>query len=293
MTAARMWALTAMITLCLLASLVFAGVRLGWHLDGHTSILPMAVDPQPVAAQDLAQHDIIAILALAPFGQAISTQAPQKNTSAVRLDVALRGVLLDTDPTQSRAFLLSAGSTKTFGLGDMVQLAELVAINADTVTLRSKDGLHIIGFNGLQDGQETETSTPVEPAPDTTDPFARLAAAIVPANGSIDLRDAPTPETTDEYINLWRDRITDNPQSAMDAVGVEVVENGYRIKPNPNIGVTLAGLKPGDVITSLNGQTVGDLTSDRRLYDEVAAAGIARLEVFRDGKPMLLTFPLR
>jgi len=71
------------------------------------------------------------------------------------------------------------------------------------------------------------------------------------------------------------------------------VENGYRVKEDPNIGVTLAGLKPGDVITSLNGQTVGDLARDKELYDEVAASGIARLEVFRNGKAILLTFPLR
>ena len=79
----------------------------------------------------------------------------------------------------------------------------------------------------------------------------------------------------------------------MDSVGVELVENGYRVKADPNIGVTLAGLKPGDVITRLNGEAVGDLNSDKQLYDDVAASGIARLEVVRNGRALLLTFPLR
>jgi general secretion pathway protein C len=79
----------------------------------------------------------------------------------------------------------------------------------------------------------------------------------------------------------------------MNRVGIELVENGYRVRTDPNIGVTLAGLRPGDVITSLNGQSIGDMEQDRILYDDVAAAGIARLEVVRDGQTMLLTFPLR
>jgi general secretion pathway protein C len=174
-----------------------------------------------------------------------------------------------------------------------VQSAELVAINADTITLKTAETLLVVGFDGLEDGNKQKTETADKPTEDASDPFARLAAAIVPGQGSIDLREAPPPETTDEYINLWRDRITQNPQAAMDTVGVELVENGYRIKADPNIGVTLAGLRPGDVVTRLNGQAVGDLDQDRALYDTVAASGIARLEVVRDGQALLLTFPLR
>lgn len=293
MTAARLWALTTLITVVLLATLAFAVVRLSWHRGGHTSILPIEVDQQPATEQSIAQHDTIAIVALAPFGTPISELAPQQRANTTKIDVLLRGVLLDPDPIQSRAFLLTDGSTRAYGLGDDVQSTELVAINADTVTLRSDAGLHIVGFKGLIDGEQTETPKQAKPMKDVNDPFARLAAALVPGNGSIDLRPAPPAETTDEYIDLWRDRITQNPQAAMDTIGVEVVENGYRIKPDPNIGVTLAGLRPGDVVTKLNGQTVGDLAGDRQLYDQVAASGIARLEVFRDGKAILLTFPLR
>jgi Trypsin-like serine proteases, typically periplasmic, contain C-terminal PDZ domain len=147
----------------------------------------------------------------------------------------------------------------------------------------------------VQTGPAAVQSTPAAPSgtEQRDDPFARLASAIVPGQGSIDLRDPPPPETTQDYIAAWRDRITRNPKAAMDRVGVELVENGYRIKPDPNIGVTLAGLRPGDVITRLNDQSVGDLARDRIVCDDVAAAGIARVEVMRDGQTMLLTFPLR
>lgn len=295
MTARHLWLVSFFVALALLASLVFAATRLGWHLSGHTDVLPMEVSAPPVDQSIEAPRDINAILALAPFGQAVAVaQTVAPANARRRLDLALRGVLVDPDPEQSRAFVLAAGSTSVFRIGEMVQSAELVAINADTITLKDGGALLIVGFDGVVTGDSAAPSQTAEPeVGDPNDPFARLAAALVPGHGSIDLREAPPPETTEEYINLWRGRITQNPQAAMDSVGVELVDNGYRIKADPNIGVTLAGLRPGDVVTRLNGQAVGDLDSDRLLYDDVAASGIARLEVVRDGQALLLTFPLR
>ncbi len=293
MTAGRLWAVTALVMVGLIASLVFAGLRLGWHAAGHTAIMPLEVMAPPPAPQQSPPREIDAILAFAPFGQRPQTDAPRTNAVPQSVNVTLRGVLVDPDPALSRAFIAASGETAAYRIGEPVQSAELVAINADTVTLQTTTGLVIVGFGGIENGAPAATDAPETPVDDPTDPFARLAAAIVPGQGSIDLREAPPPETTDEYINLWRDRITQNPQAAMETVGLELVENGYRIKEDPNIGVTLAGLRPGDVVTRLNGQQVGDLDSDRVLYDDVAAAGIARLEVVRDGQALLLTFPLR
>jgi general secretion pathway protein C len=239
--------------------------------------------------------DIDRIATLAPFGERVAAATePSPATAGAPLDIALRGVLVDPDPAQSRAFLSVAGATAVFRLGETVSTAELVAINTDTVTLSRGGTLLIVGFDGIQGSQDNgPVAAQTPPADEGSDPFARLAAMIVPGNGSIDLRDMPAPETTGDYISLWRDRITQNPQAAMDSVGVELVENGYRIKADPDIGVTLAGLKAGDVITRLNGEAVGDLNSDKQLYDDVAASGIARLEVVRNGQALLLTFPLR
>jgi general secretion pathway protein C len=293
-TAGRLWALTALVVGLLIASLMFAFVRLGWHMGGHTSVLPLSTAVQPVVENAAPERDITAIIALAPFGQIAATQqVPQIRDAIAKIDLALRGVLVDPDPAQSRAYILAGGATSVFRIGDDVQSAELVAINADTITLMLGDQLQIVGFDGfLGRGTPLDQPKPSQQA-SLSDPFARLAAAIVPGRGSIDLRDGPPPETTDDYINLWRDKIAQNPKAAMDSVGVELVENGYRIKADPNIGVALAGLRPGDVVTRLNGQAVGDLDRDRQLYDDVAAAGIARLEVVRDGQALLLTFPLR
>lgn len=294
MIARWMWVFVGVVGIALLGSLGWSAAQLAWHRAGHTSVMPVAVSDQVAEPVQDAPQDLSTITALAPFGRVAEPSAPAETApSTASLNITLRGVLLDPDRSQSRAFIRADGKVDVYRIGDAVLSAELIEIETETVTLVLGEETLVVGFEGiLGEDQPSQPIAAVEQAP-STDPFARLAAAIVPGQGSIDLREAPPPETTADYIDLWRDRITRNPQEAMDRVGVELVENGYRVKPDPNIGVTLAGLRPGDVITELNGQSVGDLEQDRVLYDEVAAAGIARVEVVRDGQSLLLTFPLR
>ena len=54
-----------------------------------------------------------------------------------------------------------------------------------------------------------------------------------------------------------------------------------------------AGLAPGDVVEKVNGVQVGDAERDRRLFDEAVVSGRARVEVVRDGRRIILSFPLR
>ena len=295
MTSGRAWSLVGGACLVLLASLVWAMLQLAWHRARHTDVLPLPFSA-PAANNDLAaQINLDAITALSPFGTPASDGLQeQKGAGSELLNIALRGVLLDPDPTQSRAFVQVNSSIDVYRVGELVQGAAIVSVQIESITVRVGQELVTMGFNGVEGGSDMQSRKTAGVAKNTTNgPFARLAASIVPGHGSIDLQEGPPPETKDDYINLWRDRIGRNPQAAMDAVGVELVENGYRVKPRPNIGVTLAGLRPGDVVTSLNGQSIGDFKKDRELYDAVAAAGIARLEVVRDGKSLLMTFPLK
>lgn len=295
MIARLAWAGVAVAILAILASLGLATAQLVKHRAGVTTVTPFGLPDLPSRSSETTPTDLTAITDLAPFGRAVQTNAREEASSATQMpSVALRGVLLDPDLTQSRAFLHVGSAVGVYKIGDDVASGELIRIDRETVTLRSEGADFVVGFDGVI-GAEDDPPAPAAASSETggSDPFARLAAAIVAGQGSIDLRAAPPPETTEEYIDLWRERIVRNPQEAMDRVGVELVENGYRVKPDPNIGVTLAGLRPGDVITGLNGQSVGNLEQDRILYDEVAAAGIARVEVERDGQALLLTFPLR
>jgi len=43
----------------------------------------------------------------------------------------------------------------------------------------------------------------------------------------------------------------------------------------------------------VNGQSVGDVDKDRALYDVIAESGQARIEIERDGRTIMMSFPLQ
>lgn len=296
MTAKHLWVLTAVAFIGVLGSFAWQAQEMGWLRLARVSNLPPSI-LQPLGDARTAAPDLAAIRALAPFGRQVQPDrqiASPATTRPAQLDVTLRGVLAHDDRTRARAFLSDGSSTTAFRIGeDVKEGVVLVEVLASSVMLEI-DGARVeLGFEGLADPDPTATAADT-PAPEAeSDPFARLAAAVLPGRGSLDLREAPPPETVDGYIDMWRGRLQRDPAEVMDTIGVERTGRGYRIKPDPDIGVTLAGLQPGDIVTRLNGQEVGDIDKDRKLYDQVATAGVARLEVERSGQTLLMTFSLR
>ncbi|SLN12955.1 hypothetical protein ROJ8625_00378 [Roseivivax jejudonensis] len=280
------------------ATLVPPGARLAAHMAGHTSVVPERFDtpltedraPPPVGTEN--------ILAFAPFGAQAAPTAPKSPGATARtLDLVLHGVLVASDPARSRALIAVGGGVDRYRIGDdLAENAILAAIAADFVEVDIDGDSRRFGFDGALDGASGSGSTLTSPIPDAAppqSPLDRLRAAIVPGRGSLDLREAPPPETTKDYIDLWRERIIADPQAVLDTIGLVPGDEGYTIAEDPNIGVTMAGLKPGDRVTRVNGQDVGDPDRDRAFYDEIAASGQARLEVVRDGETLLMSFPLR
>ncbi|WP_323764744.1 type II secretion system protein N [Marinovum sp.] len=300
MTARQLWALTVLAFAATLASLAWQAEERGWLRLARVSTLPPDI-LRPLDTGRAAAPDLGAIHAFAPFGRPDRVVAqgdtPEK-PAPTKVNFVLRGVLAFDDAKVSRAFIYNGTTTDTYHLGDSIEEGVvLVDVRAASVILEIDGIEHELGFDGFirDDPAVAQADLPL-PGPDQAvpadSPLDRLAAALTVGRGSLDLRQAP-PETVDDYISKWRGRIQADPAEVMETIGLERTDRGYRIKPDPDIGVTLAGLQPGDIVTRLNGQEVGNIDRDRELYDQVAAAGVARLEVERSGETLLMTFSLR
>ncbi|MEE3160037.1 MAG: PDZ domain-containing protein, partial [Pseudomonadota bacterium] len=69
----------------------------------------------------------------------------------------------------------------------------------------------------------------------------------------------------------------------LESVGVG---EGYRVD---NSSILLkAGMKPGDVLLSINGQQLGDASSDQALLDQVMQEGRAQIEVQRGNSRFMI-----
>lgn len=258
---------------------------LPWRFMGQSG-LPA---PPPVAAAAPADGavSIEPILALAPFGRLPPPAEPAALVAETALGLTLHGVVIATDPTRSFAIVSSEEDpARSYLVGEVI---------ADKATLAEVNGDHVV----LEVGGRRETLSFPETrnagAPGGVDRGAAALRALVTGNdSSAGARTEPTANADPEaVISRYRERIQANPQTVLDGLGLEATTQGYRVGETASTGVRRAGLQPGDVVEKVNGQQVGNIESDRDLFDEVAASGRARIEVLRDGQRVVMSFPLR
>ena len=272
-----------------LGSVAVAGADVTWRLMGHDRVMPpVAVLRAPVEVQ-AAPTDLGPALMLAPFGAA-EVPVAEAETPEAPLNLILLGVIVRDDPNRSLALLRSDQSEGNYRIGEEVAPGvTLTAIAQDRVTL-SKDGADIVlYFAGA------EAAPDVEAVPTGAE---RLMALITSGQGGsiseqVDAAARAEPVTTQDYIDMWRKRIIANPAQVLDTIGLVPGEKGYTIAEKHDVGVNRAGLRAGDIVTSVNGQSVGNVDKDRALYDVIADSGLARIEVERDGRTIVMSFPLQ
>ena len=285
----RMADILLRMALCLiaLASVVFAALPVMRHAAGIVATenvsgaLPVGRPiPEPV--------DLSPLLATFPFGRAVQVDTGNATAGRETPNFVLRGIF-SAEGAASTALLGVDGETGLYRQSDEVTAAYVLSrVAADHVVLTGAGQTITLGFDAQNvlgaDGQVDK------PASTPADLVARLGSGlVVPARAE----KPKDPETTSEYIDYWRKRIRKNPKAVLDEIGLTPSDNGYVIAERHDVGVRLAGLKAGDLVRSVNGQSVGDPEDDRRFYDRVAASGQARIEVERNGRLLTFSFPLR
>lgn len=285
--------LRTLVLLVALGSLAAAAAPVAWHLGGWSAALPEQSAAPAAAAPEPAPVDVGPILDLAPFGAAEVAAVPAAPVGETTLDLVLRGVVLRDDPDASMAFIGHPEGTDAFRPGDDVAgRARLVEVASNRVILDVGGELQTLSFSDPDGAAPAGADASAASGPDRLRALVAAQAQVAGGGGDEPAAPAP-PRTTQDYIDLWRDRIRANPGEVLDAIGLIPTENGYRIAEEHDSGVGLAGLRAGDVVTSVNGQAVGDVERDRQLFDDVAASGQARLEVRRDGETIVMSFPLQ
>ena len=260
---------------------------------------------QPVATKPgdtRAGADLDSIVAANLFGvpgagpaAAATAAAASEALAETRLPLILHGVFVAETAAESTAILARKGrSEQLYHIGERVPgNATLDAVYLDHVLLRRGRSLERLTF---PKADET-IATPIPRAAGKPDARAlearnRGRPSLPPARGETA---EPSPQ---ELAERYREKLKDEPIKALGELGLTPLGGdgsaGYRLDRlarSPYLRQT--GLRPGDVILSVNGQPLGDVGRDRLELDNVLAQGSARLEVQRGERRFFITAALK
>jgi general secretion pathway protein C len=243
------------LTAAVIVSVAIALAGLTWRIAGHAGQGAITV-PSGVRPALAAAPDLAPALALAPFGKAARADMAQ----ATALQIELKGIVFAVPETMASAFVAQNGEApRAFRVGEAVAGATIEAIQRDRILLNNGGRIEFLAF---------------------PDPFAspeqRAQAASQAAAPQTVAPAGPPPPPAQQAAGLLQ-RFDATP-----------TEGGYAIGGNAP-----AGLRPGDVIQSLNGQPLGRGEADQAAFANAQASGAAQIQILRDGKPITLTVPLR
>lgn len=285
---------------CVVLAAALLGLQAGplvWTLSGHPPDAALTPAPAPLQAQPDTAGGITAFAAVHPFGIYTPPGQAAAELAETGLGLMLHGVVVAAPARRSRAFIENAGAVSAYAPGDTITAGvRLEAVHPRHVILEVGGVLETLSLPQLDTAgaAPSRRNAGVAGVLSQLSPSARATAAsraegAGPAGGAGDMPQGGAQAVMDTY----RRRIEANPQAVLDSLSLEATEAGYRVGPQPPEAVRRAGLQPGDVVTRVNGRSVGDVSSDRRLYDLVAAEGRARVEVRRGDRTLTLTFPLQ
>jgi general secretion pathway protein C len=250
----------ALLTGAVVISLAFALAGLTWRLAGHAGTGAITVPP---TARPVPVPDIAPALALAPFGRTAPGDAAQATTLALQL----RGLVYAQPQSLAAAFISANGETaKPYRVGDAVLSASIESIEPRRVLLRNGGRVEFLAF----------------PDPFATPGAAPTLVAGAPNPNAPPSQAAPSPPPPPVQANV------PSPADVMARFDARPVSGGYQVGDNAPVG-----LRPGDVLRSVNGGALTSPEAARDALTRAQQAGTAQVQITRDGKPVTLTVPIR
>jgi len=263
--------LPAAVDLLLVAIIAWLLAQLLWALLPAPAAAAWQPAPVTASAPNPAnQVDLNRIAGAHLFGQYLPPANPGldniKTAPDTQLPLTLLGILANNkNKAASRALISSGSDEKPYSISDAVTPGvTLTAIFPDRVVLSRNGKLETLR---LDKDQPNSNDEPIAVA-ETADPGASESLAQI------------------------RSQMLANPSKAQDFIRVQPApgaggngQMGYRIFPGRDHSVfTAAGLRPGDVVTSVNGVQLDDPAKSLQLLSDLSQANQVTLTVQRGGE---------
>jgi len=231
-------------------------------LSGPPAAMPDSAPPPPAVTRNVV--DVPSILRANLFGQ--GAPAPGSgNAPITSMALVLAGVIADVDEKRGFAMLgTSATDIKVYRVGSVVPGGALLSsVLVDRVLLDRGGAIEALMIPRVTAGTAAPlVSTPPPPG----NSVARVQQV---------LRNNPA---------LIAQVIQRQP-----VISNEGKLRGMRVYPGTNVqSFNRLGLRPGDLVTAINGTTLEDQTRGEEIFNSLSGAAEARVTVIRNGSPLEL-----
>jgi len=250
-------------------------VTIAYQLAGITWSLvpgaPPALAPPRTAAQTPAQPapDLTKLANSRLFGEAREQPAPVVETidaPETNLSLSLTGILAGGPKGQA---IISANRSQeqTYHVGGTINNADgatLHSVEADRVLLNRNGRLETLRLP-----EQLSSAAPRSPAPSPPPALAQPAGSLR------------------QVISNNASKLTEIVRLAPHVQEGEVV--GFRVNPGKDRGTFEAlGLKPGDVVTNINGTALNDPGQGLQVFESLGESTQANVTLLRDGTPQVI-----
>lgn len=247
----------------LLAALV---LWLCWQLAAVIWLL--AAPPQPPLVRDVALQSQPSLVPNISAVQLFKIERPPLVSDSapamgVNVPMRLQGVMLSRPAARSSAMILMNGVTDRYRVGQTLKDTSLqvASVYWDRVQLRRPDGSVLT----LKFGEDS----PLDPPP----PAASIAAPTSGMN--------PTARV-DLALTEAQSQLASNPASYLTRMGLTATGQGYEVTAGAPANLrNQMGLRAGDRIVSINGQTLGQPQNDAKLMEQIRQTRNAQIEIQR------------
>jgi len=216
------------------------------------------------------------------------------------LKLKLQGVFASSDPLKGSAVIANpTGVAESFRVGaDLYGIATLEAVYPDRVVVNFDGEPTTMTFETVSQASDIPTaSPPVNQYNDTNSagPIVRQPSSMFVANPSLREPSAlvATPgaasRRTDEaqnpqaIVERLKQQAMESPESMVQQYGLQATPDGYIVTPAAR-DLLFLGMRPGDMIVSVNDMSVGDPIRDSGLIEQVMASEEVKIEIKRGSR---------
>ena len=264
------------VTLVLVVAVAWKVAQLTWLVWPAAADLPLAAIPEPAtdsAPSAVAGVDIASVARAHLFGQPPAAAPPVQRTDVEGLEeyagrLELSGTIAADDPKDARAIISDpGGDEKVYAIKEAVpDGSTLHAVYTDQVVLS-------------RNGELTRLELPRD---FKSQPSSRRQSRRTTASRS-----------RTRATNL-RDAIAQNPTQLTDIIRPTPYHDqgklrGYRVYPGrERQKFSRLGLRPGDIVTSINGMALNDPARGIEIFQSLGTATQASITVERNGQQQTL-----